>query len=390
MKTKLLLIVIIAFALFSSEINSQCNVEDILIRLNSESPNVRFDAVVEIMHCKLEETLNDLEERFAVEDNLSVANILLEVINRFNSLNIVQLAHQLISKIDDNFFNESDFSSYNGKIYATQKLFKHNDYSTSQIVIEYIDRFSADLHHLELLNKIIQNVPGLEQSAKTRVEQILNQTDSELNITSSMRILAENYGEEYRDLILDKFLNGGSYAIRKAAFEMLFTVNYSAIHSLLLERLTQDENRTIRRVIADSLLKVWGTPGDLKAVMDYQPDESDTIAKSLMGLSIQRFIPPRPGDNVATAQMIDNLIRYVEDLTDYEWILPNAQFDFYNFAKEIYNSYQNEQYDVAMEICLLIIEQAEDALANEEITVEGYKFLHYYPTYIKERIEEEL
>jgi hypothetical protein len=136
-------------------------------------------------------------------------------------------------------------------------------------------------------------------------------------------------------------------------------------------------------------LKVWGTPGDLKAIVDYQPDEPDETAKSLMGFAIQKFIPPHPGKDVTTAQMIDNLISYVEALIGYEWILPNAQFDFFNHAKEVYNSYHSEQIGAAHELLLEIKGHAEEALANEEITVEGYKFLYYYPSYIIQRIEEE-
>jgi hypothetical protein len=87
--------------------------------------------------------------------------------------------------------------------------------------------------------------------------------------------------------------------------------------------------------------------------------------------------------------MAANLINYIEDLIDYEWILPNAQFDFLNHAQEVYNAYYNEQPGVAVELLLEIIGHAEDALANDEITQEGYKFLHYYPEYIIARLEGE-
>jgi len=148
---------------------------------------------------------------------------------------------------------------------------------------------------------------------------------------------------------------------------------------------------SLRIGIADSLLFRFGEPSDLKAVIDHQPNDPDETAKSLMGYSINEFIPPKP-DSLNCYELCEKLISYTGELFQYGWIRNEETRDYYvQQLAEVNKSIEitGEINDACVIIKDQIIPQVERDLKDELISEEGYKFLHYYTIYIKEDIEEE-
>ena len=397
MKTKNFVLQLIVLLSFNYEIKSQCNLNDLLIRLNSENPNIRVEAIVDIMVCNLTEAVSGLEARFDIENKLYIADYLLMALDSLHSPNIVSLAHQLLLNAENYDYENSRFSLLNSKLYATQILFKYNDFTTSQIAFDYVDEFGGaySLIPLEIFDKIIKNVPNLELEAKSRVERILNQCEWEFAKTKSIKILAKNYGSEYQNLILDYFINGETFPIRSTAFDMLFYINFPNLHSLLLDRLPLDDHWTIRLNIADSLLKVWGTPYDFKVVKSYQPSESQKTARSLMGFAIRDFVPPRPSTSTSVSDMVSNLTNTADTLLNYTWL---GDLTFVNSLKAKLN--QAKTYLLAGDSlsCAVEVKVFQDDvnavykdslnLDPRFVTIEGWKFLYWNAQYILDRLPE--
>jgi hypothetical protein len=158
---------------------------------------------------------------------------------------------------------------------------------------------------------------------------------------------------------------------------------------LLKTRLSIDPSWSLRTDIADTLLIKFGEPSDLKAVIDYQPTEPDTTGSSLMNFSIRDFIPPVPSSSITTEQMAVNLLAYTDELYEYEWITDEEAYEA--FRGDIAFLIEVIRAQVPETICstlLNILYMCEDKY-NNELTTEGYKFLKYHTTYIRDRVETE-
>jgi hypothetical protein len=75
----------------------------------------------------------------------------------------------------------------------------------------------------------------------------------------------------------------------------------------------------------------------------------------------------------------------------YDWIHNQETRDYYaERLTEVYQSIENTG-EISYACSIInerILPQVEQDRAEELITSEGYKFLHYYTIYIKEEIEE--
>jgi len=189
--------------------------------------------------------------------------------------------------------------------------------------------------------------------------------------------------------LVDKFVNSDDLPTKMMALEHLCINNYSDLNLLLKQQLELEEEMSLRIDIADSLLFRFGEPSDLKAVIDQQPNDPDETARSLMGYSINKFIPQKP-DSLDYYELCEKLISYTDEMLQYGWIQNEETREYYvQQLAEVNKSI--ESTGEINEACIIIndqiILQVERDLKDELITEEGYKFLHYYTIYIKEDIE---
>jgi hypothetical protein len=381
--------------LFISSTNllySQCDLQEYLDLLASSSLSDRIFALEEIRSCNMTDALGTLEEYIHTETNFTVKRLYLDVISYLGSDNITEITFEFLNEIED--FDPSDpfVDIKEARLDATLILFNEDDYSTAEYVFDYMETNSnlPSLKIYPVLEKIILNVPAYESHARSKLTNYVQNSSSYFTRAFSLTYLIKHYADsQIQNICLDIASNDDSMGVRLVGLKGLSKTNYVGLRDYLITRLSDDPSWYLRHIIADSILIKYGEPRDLKTIIDYLPNESDPKAYSTINHSIQDFIPPQPGEDVTTKQMITHFIGFVEDLMDYEWILPNAQFDFLNHAQEVYNAYYNEQPGVAVELLLEIIGHAEESLPTEEITQEGYKFLHYYPEYIIARLEGE-
>lgn len=299
-------------------------------------------------------------------------------------------AGYVISIADDyeNFDPPLKYNSLDAKVEATLVLLELQNYSTVDYVFERInrDRPTYDAISITALELILNNLPTYEVQARLELENILTTyPDSSSNKHEAFCILVDKYGWQLQDIIINNFENVSSLPIKIKSFEYLTRFNYSGLNSLLKERISIEEFWSFRVDIADSLLTRFGEPSDLKAVIDYQPNEPDETASSLMAYSIDNFIPPKP-DTLNWLGLITKLISYTSEMYSYQWIANTQTRDYYisklNLLKSQIES--GRLKDACNTVKKYLLAQIDNDLTQNNITTEGYKFLHYYSIYIRD------
>jgi hypothetical protein len=314
-------------------------------------------------------------------------------LDALNDQEIRGYTHALIDRADQFALHESPENPLFAKVDASGILFKYDDFSTAEYLIEYIELKKPNiLWFINLLPLVYQNVPAYRQVIKDDLVNILENAEYETNRFIALEHLIGSAGTEAITNIVNAFVNNSKSSIRLLAFEGLIKLNYQELNSLFKTRLSLDSDEVIRSLIADTLLIKFGTPSDLKAVIDYQPNEPDEISRRLMGYSIQNFIPPKP-DKMNWNGLATKLITYTDEIYGYGWITNEAIKDSYaTLLEDVIDIIgKTTEIDSACTIInTVLLPQTEQDLQEKQITTEGYKFLHYYTIYIKEEIEEEL
>jgi hypothetical protein len=234
----------------------------------------------------------------------------------------------------------------------------------------------------------MKNVPSYKDEAKNILLNEFDNSSEEIRYFVIL-YLAEEFGEEMNSELIDKFVDDSDLPTRTLALEYLCINNYVELNSLLKQQLELEEEWSLRTDMADSLLFRFGEPSDLKAVIDYQPNEPDETARSLMAYSIEDFIPPKP-DTLNWIGLTNKLITYTDELLQYGWIANQQTKDFYTTKLQDIITLINQTNEVDSACTIInsqLLPRAEQDLQQELITTEGYKFLHYYTIYIKEEME---
>lgn len=298
------------------------------------------------------------------------------------------------------FINRSNnFSSHNYRedpltmrVEATKLLIENNDYSTIGYVFEYFNLYKPDFNALQ--NSILDIFPTIAEHDPSKLTEI----KGDLIFVFSNSTRANNrlgalwiFDKIYKEDVLILAITGikdEDQSVRSLSLDILIKYEYSDLNKLLKERLIEETGRSMRSKICELILDKFGKPSDLKYVIDYQRTELNETSRSLIGYSIQSFIPPRL--TVTTAEMIDSLISTTTQMYQYNWIKDSTSYHKYLVVlekqKNFYTAKDERNLCNSISNFLSIIDKHQMASL---LTEEGYKFLHSYEIYIKEDIEKE-
>src|SRR5713101_4688778 len=317
MKIKLLIILLFITQIFTSLDYCQDLTNEerqaIIAKLDSASFRIRVGAINDIVKYQIAEAVPSIEAKIWKQEP-SVQFQFIDALLIFDS----SRAREIILKIIDSAGNYSlrEFAlqdSVQIRVHATWYLFKLNDYSTVNYVFKMLERDKpkTDYWALDLLKKIILNVPDLADSAKAELHRILRTGNFHSDRYRALRDLFDLYGQEIIPdltyIIRSDPDPQGSIRIR--AMMYLFQLQYPLMQSLLRERLTNEVAAPYREVFAESLLVHFGAASDYKYVSDYLPGEPDTTTRLLVNLALQSFLPPIPKSDISTQTLIDSLIQ---------------------------------------------------------------------------------
>ena len=316
----------------------------------------------------------------------------LEVLKFFQYDDLIGLVYDFIGRSDS--FNEFDppFDPLRAKISATLLLFYLGDFSTFDYVFEYINRNkpSVAVEAVYLLPFIQKYVPAYSNDAYNELlYAYLNSAEGSNIKYFCLENLNKLNPSNFNSDLINQFTQSEVFENRIQALRLLCHNKIAGLNQILIYQLSHEGESSIRINIVDSLLVLYGLPSDLKAIIDHLPNEVNSTAYSIISYEIEEFIPPRP--TVTTDEMIENLITYNRELFEYGWInIESLRTDFEASLERIQNEYRNSDLTQLCEIIYNLFIQIDDAVAADNLTNEGYKFMHYHVMYIKESIETEL
>ena len=393
-------IIAIIFILFPIVCYSQ--IKELVEELQSNDDYRNSIAVYEIIQQNLYEAYPYLLDLYNSKP-LQVKIDFLQALSFFNDPDITTKAEQFIVDVDSASQEELKYiDPLFEKVRAVSILFRFNQFNYANLIFDLINRDGVENIRSEpfhLLGEIINKVPLYEIEAKNILLSIYT-NGSDYNRYFAMVFLTKKYNSEMVEMLRTSFVNDSDLSIRTRALEYLLQLDKDNFESLLLSQLHTDSSWSFRTMLVDSLLNNYGTPSDLKAVIDYNPTEPNVTAKSLIGYSVQYFIPPRP--DIFVFSMIDTLRSYTEQLYQYQWITDSKTYkDYLALLKEQKNESDTLQAAQAYlsNINLLIARVQSDFnfgtvwetgsnTTGSLITAEAYKFMYYYSVYIKEDLQK--
>lgn len=321
----------------------------------------------------------------------------LETLSKLNSSNIIPIAKAFIDSLDSPYFltDEKDkIDITESRLFATEILFEHGDYTTAKYIFDYININRDNLRHYVFFTRrslklILENVPSLSEQAKKELIYM-----AQNNSWDEMRWLAlldlnNVLGSEINYLNVDRLINDEYSHNRVSAIEFLLENNYPELDQLIIERLYADTSRFARIELAETLLKKFPTPSNYIAVKNYLGVEQNQIARSNIEVALKLFLP-KPPYNLNTVQ---EYLNYTYSLCDtlplYFWLGDNT---FVNELKEkLLTAKSNLQLGdtIACRTQLQSFQELVDTVYKDSlntdaryVTFEGWNFLYWNARYI--------
>lgn len=365
-------------------LNASIISQTMLERLDSPDYSVRVDALIEIRDNNLVEYINDLVERTFEQPRLYLTDFFVDVLFILEYGDIGGIIYQFID-VCDNFPQENPLGY---KVQATELLFQLDDHSTVEYVFEYVslDPLKNGEEFISLLKEIALNIPQYSQTVKDLLINIKNNSEFYSKRKEALENLILIFGENsLQTEILSSIINDSNADIRNLA---MGHYNFTDRKDLLRQQIENDSDWYRRLNYSEIYLKSYFEPEDLKFIKDYSLIEPNEVAgRSIANLS-DGFIPPKP-DTLNWNGLTTRLISYTYDLLQYDWIASEIIRAFYQTKlNDVIQAVQAGKYGKACAIINnTLLPTIEQHLGNNNITIEGYKFLHYYTIYIKEEIE---
>lgn len=276
------------------------------------------------------------------------------------------------------------------KAEAASILVYIGDNSMIYLIFEYTDEaeYNYFFETLNVLGYIIENVGVYELKAKEELIGFVKNSDWHYDTILAFEPLYRKYGTEMYPLMLEMFTQNEDPNTRLAMLDsLIICCRYPELHLILKERLHLDSNYYVRYKIAHRLLSIYGTPSDYKYVLNYLPSESNSFYRDFIHDNLEIYYPPKPDSTEMEPEIIDSLISFKDQTYEYGWINYN---NTYNTLSDKLNDIRTEISAQSWANALIktnnYLQYVENALHQNNITEDAYKFLWYYGVYLKERL----
>jgi hypothetical protein len=315
--------------------------------------------------------------------------IYLRLLQKLGSSNVQSLVHIAINS------SNKCYDPIETRYDCSKILIESGDYSAAQYVIDYYNaKASKFFFDITLIPKIIDNRPDLIQQAKPIVfDYAQNFRGSPFTRYVANAIIAEKYPNEAAQVLVNSFRNEPDDATRILSLWLLFVIDYPGLPELMKERLSQEPIPSYRYIIADSLLKEFGTIENYQYINNYLSSEQDTVTRSLVNHKLETFIPIKPDSNQTIQLLIENLISIIDNCFNYNW-LRDSQFK--NELQSLIQSAKSNLQagdSVACAVQVKVFQDLVDYVYKDSlnadprfVTIEGWKFLYWNAQYILDRL----
>ena len=392
---KIFIMVLFSTSLIKAQTGALPLIED--LESDSISYGIRELAIYNIKHNKLIEYVPYLDTSIFKQPYYYLVELCLKTLDELDSANIIPIAKAFIDSLDSPYFLVDEKEKINitkSRLFATEILFEHGDYSTAQYIFDYINDNRDNLKHYVFfirrsLKLILKNVPSFAEQAKNELIYL-----AQNNSWDEMRWLAlldlnNVLGSEIDYLNVDRLINDEYSHNRVSAIGFLLNNNYPDLDQLIIERLYADTSRFARICLADTLLISFGTPSNYRAVKNYLEVEQNQIARSNIELSLEGFLPKPPYYLKTIHDYLDYIISICDTLPLYSWLGDNT---FSNELKEkITTAKSNLQLGdtIACKTQLQIFQNMVDMVYKDSlnpdprfVTLDGHTLLYWNAQYV--------
>ncbi|MBE7476736.1 MAG: hypothetical protein HS131_08375 [Ignavibacteriales bacterium] len=383
----LLLTIIFSFPLCAQELTQQ-EKQRIIDSLDSNNNRENYNALLNVEKYNIVEAIPKLESK---AQNGDCTAIYLRLLQKLGSYNVQSLAHIAIDS------SNKCYDPVETRYDCSKILIELGDYSAAEYIIDYYNnKASKYFFDITLIPKIIDNRPDLLQQSKTVVfDYAQNFRGSSFTRYIANAIIADKYPNDAVPVLVNSFRNEPDDASRILSLWLLFVIDYSELPELMRERLVQEPVPSYRYIIADSLLKEFGTLQNYRFVKEYAVNESDEVTRSLIENEVEIFVPVPPDSTKLTLDLLDNLINYVDSVLTYTWL---GDLTFSNELKNILTTAKTNLQNGDSLTCRVQVKTFQDLVDNvykdslnsdpRFVTIEGWKFLYWNAQYILDRLPE--
>ncbi len=383
--TILLFTTILSFSLYAQEL-SQEEKQRIIDSLDSNNNRENYNALLNVERYNIVEAIPKLELK---AQNGDCTAIYLRLLKKLGSPNVQNLAHTSIDSSD------KCYDPIETRYDCSKILIELGDYSTAQYVLDFYNaKASKFFFDITLIPKIIDNRPDLIQQAKPIVfDYAQNFRGSPFTRYLANAIIAEKYPNEAAQVLVNSFRNEPDDATRILSLWLLFVIDYPALPELMKERLNQEPVPSYRFIIADSLLKEFGTIENYQFVSNYLSTEQDTVTRSLVEHRLDKFIPQKPDSTQTTPSLIEALIFIIDECYNYTWL---GDLQFKDELQAILQSAKTNLQSGDSVSCAVKVKAFQDLVdfvykdsLNTDprfVSIEGWKFLYWNAQYILDRL----
>jgi hypothetical protein len=382
---KLLLLMLI----FSIPVIAQQQPNPFIPQLSDENKRVRMTALNRICLFNMAYLGDELKELMQYENEGDVLIAYLETLYCLDYPDIKPLAENVQQRIDE-LFPQPD-KNYLARLDVSFILLSCGDLSGEDIILDYIENSSTTwVNATNSLHYLLKGNSMRREEIKQHLKRIIMEhRPSGYHNYSALVIFSTEFSDPDVIPFLISVLEEPEIEsiVRVVAAEFLLKKNCYC-NPVFRDRIVNDPDKYLRQNIAGLLIDKYGSPSDLKYLIDYIPNEPDPLIAEVMSIYVKNFIPPHP-DDLSTVEKIERLKPYVEELYQYEWISDHETYAALSGEAVMISELYNQQ-DI-MELCTALnkfLSNVEDSY-REYLTNEGYKFLHYTAVYIKEAVEEE-
>jgi len=349
----LLLTIIFSFPLCAQELTQQ-EKQRIIDSLDSNNNRENYNALLNVEKYNIVEAIPKLESK---AQNGDCTAIYLRLLQKLGSYNVQSLAHIAIDS------SNKCYDPVETRYDCSKILIELGDYSAAEYIIDYYNnKASKYFFDITLIPKIIDNRPDLLQQSKTVVfDYAQNFRGSSFTRYIANAIIADKYPNDAVPVLVNSFRNEPDDASRILSLWLLFVIDYSELPELMRERLVQEPVPSYRYIIADSLLKEFGTLQNYRFVKEYAVNESDEVTRSLIENEVEIFVPVPPDSTKLTLDLLDNLINYVDSVLTYTWL---GDLTFSNELKNILTTAKTNLQNGDSLTCRVQVKTFQDLVDN--------------------------
>lgn len=371
----------------------------LLVKLDSPDFGDRYEALKTITDESLIEYIPELENRIFLQECFQLQFNYLKTLNSLGASNCYNLLNAFYNDIGIVSF-DIDYDTYSNlefKVLSNSIFFKYSDFNHVVDIFNYLTS-NENKDYSILLNELLivyNNLPNYREQVKSELLAIYNQTDSDYHIRGwAIEILSETDYYDINSLCINTITSISAVAdLKIQCIKILYHNSYDGLRDLLRQNISIQESDFIRYQMVNHLLIQFGSPSDLYLVNNYYPNEPDQDTKTLIQFSLEDFIPPPPQMNTREYFRGYLINEIITPLMNYEWISPSISYDYGGAVQNLLEIMDRSNPFDYEEFCNLlakeIIPQIEEDFENNELTIEGYKFLHYNFIYLLDQFNEE-